>query len=1039
MLRYLVEISLRQRFVVITLSLVLIGWGFHVASRAKLDVLPDFVPPQVVIQTESPGLAPEEVEALVTRPVETALNGAGNLESIRSESIQGLSVVTAVFKDGTEIYQARQAVAERLAQLSGELPIGIKAPAMEPMTSSTMDLLNFGLTSDKISPMALRTFADWTVRPRLLAVPGVAAMKTYGGEVKQFQIQLKPDRLLAFNISVSEVTAAAGQATGVRGAGFVDTAAQRLVLETQGQLLTADALGKVVVAQRDGQIVRLQDVAAVVVGPEAKFGDALINGHPGILVATSSQYGANTLEVTYAVEQALAEMQPVFAEQRIQYVPHLHRPATFVEIAVHNMKNSLLLGALLVAIILFLFLLNLRTALISFLTIPLSLLTAVVILDYFGATLNTMTLGGLAVALGVVVDDAIIDVENILRRLRENLKQPEPRSLFSVVLEASLEVRSAVVYATFIVALVFLPVLTMTGLPGKFFAPLGFAFILATLASLVVALMVTPALCYFLLARVQPHAEPGYLQQLKQFHRWMLLRICQYPKFVISLVLILVVGALALLPLFGDEFLPEFREGHFVISLTMAPGTSLAEMKRLGALISSDLLALPAIASVEEQIGRAEGGEDTWGPHRAEMQVELKPDPNIDQEKVQNDIRDVLARFPSVQTEVLTFLGDRIGETIAGETAQVAVNIFGTDLDALDQTVAKMAQVLKTVPGAADVEVGAPPGAPRLVIRLQPASLNQFGFRPVEVMEAVQTAYEGEVVAQIYEGDQVSDVVAILAPENRSQPEKIGDLLVSNSQGNHLPLKQLADIYLTTGRYAILHDGARRHQTITCNPRGRDVASFVADARRQIQATVKLPDGVYLEYTGAAEQQAQARRELILHSLISAIGIILLLGMVFRKLNLILLVLANLPFALVGGILAIFLSGYLAGAPASLSLGTLVGFVTLFGITMRNSIMMISHIEHLVQKEGMTWGLEVVLRGASERLIPILMTALVTGLGLLPLALGSGEAGKEIEGPMAVVILGGLVTSTLLNLLVLPALALRFAAFPPTRALPEEI
>jgi Cu/Ag efflux pump CusA len=505
----------------------------------------------------------------------------------------------------------------------------------------------------------------------------------------------------------------------------------------------------------------------------------------------------------------------------------------------------------------------------------------------------------------------------------------------------------------------------------------------------------------------------------------LLARFCQYPKTIIGFALILILGSLALLPLFGNEFLPDFREGHFVISVTMAPGTSLEEMKRLGTRISADLLKLPAVATVEEQVGRTQGGDDTWGPHRGEMHVELKPDPAIDQEQVQNQIRDVLAKYPSVETEVLTFLGDRISETIAGETASVVINVFGSDLDALDQAADKVSQVLKTVPGAADVQVGAPPGAPRIVIQLRLDKLAQFGFRPVEVMEAVQTAYEGEVVAQIYEGDRVTDVMGILAPESREKPEKIGDLLVSNSQGNRMMLNQLANIYLTTGRYAILHDGARRYQTITCNPRGRDIASFVNDAQNQIQAAVKLPPGVYLEYTGAAEQQKLAQRELVLHSLIAAVGIILLLGMVFRKTSLVLLVLANLPFALVGGILAIFLTGYLGhGGSVSLSLGTLVGFVTLFGITMRNSIMMISHFEHLVQKEGMVWGLDAVLRGASERLIPILMTALVTGLGLLPLAMGSGGAGKEIEGPMAIVILGGLVTSTILNLLILPVIAL---------------
>jgi CzcA family heavy metal efflux pump len=1030
MLRNLVELSLRSRGVVITLAVCLIAYGIYVAQNAKLDVFPDFVQPQVTVQTEAPGLAPEQVETLVTRPVESALNGAGNLDSIRSESIQGLSVVTAVFKDGTEIYQARQMIAERLAGVAGDLPTGVQTPTMEPLTSSTMDLLKFGLLSDKLSPMELRTFADWTVRPRLLSVPGIAAVKVFGGKVRQLQVQVKPDRLLAFSLSVQDVLNAVSAATGVRGAGFIETAAQRLVIQTEGQSITPEALGNVVVTQHDGRSVRLKDVANVVTAAEPAFGDALINSQPGILMTTASQYGANTMDATVATEKALDEMKPVFAAEGIQYVPHLHRPATFIEIAIHNLKNSLLLGALLVGVVLFIFLLDWRTALICFTAIPLSLLTAVIVLDHFGVTLNTMTLGGLAAVIGVVVDDAIITVENILRRLRENLTLTPPRLLFDVVLEATLEVRSAVVYATFVVALVFLPVLTMSGLQGRFFTPLGVAFILANLASLVVALTVTPALCYALLSRSKPHAEPDYLRRLKSFHRHILVKISAWPKIIIAVALVLFLASLTVLPFFGGEFLPDFREGHFVVGITMAPGTSLVEMRRLGERISDELLKIPAIQSISEQIGRAQGGEDTWGSHRGEMHIELKPIPGQDQEKVQDQIRATLGQFPGVQTEVLTFLGDRIGETMSGETAQVVVNIFGDDLDVLDEKANEVASLLNKMPGAADVQISAPPGAPRLTVRLLPERLTQFGFRPLEVLEAVQTAFQGEVVAQTYEGDKVFDVAVILEPSARQSPEDIGRLLVSNSQGVQLPLHELANIFLTTGRYAILHDGARRRQTITCDPAGRDVASFVADAQREMAAQIKFPPGVYVEFSGAAEEQAAAQRELLLHSLMAAAGIILLLAIVFRKASHLLLVLANLPFALVGGVLAIFLTGFLSpGGQATLSLGTLVGFVTLFGITMRNSIMMISHFEHLVTVEGSTWGLETALRGANERLIPILMTALVTALGLLPLALGSGEAGREIEGPMAIVILGGLVTSTALNLLVLPTLALRYGRF----------
>ncbi|MEY2466216.1 MAG: hypothetical protein QOD03_737, partial [Verrucomicrobiota bacterium] len=933
MLKQIVEHSLRFRGIVLVLACVLVGYGWFVTKQAKLDVFPEFVQPQVTVQTEAPGLAPEQVESLVTRPVEGVLNGVGNLESIRSESIEGLSVVDAVFKEGTDIYLARQMLSESLTELAGELPTGVKSPKMSPLTSSTMDLLKFGLLSEKMSPMELRTFADWVVKPRLLSVQGVAGVKVFGGEVRQLQIQVKPDRLVAFNLSLQEVLAATRESTGVRGGGFIETAAQRIMLQTEGQSLTAQQIGEIVIAQHEGQTVRLRDVANVIEAAETKLGDSIIMGKPGVLMTTASQYGANTMEVTRAVEKALADLKPVFQSEGIQYVPALHRPATFIEHAIGNMKSSLLLGALLVAVVLFLFLLDLRTAFISFTAIPLSLLAAIIVLDHFGVTLNTMTLGGLAVAIGVVVDDAIIDVENILRRLRENLTLANPRSLFQVVLEASLEVRSAVVYASFIVALVFLPVLTMTGLQGRFFAPLGTSFILAIMASLGVALTVTPALCLLILSKIQPHQEPGYIARLKNFHRDALKRASRSPRAIIVTASVLFIAALATLPFFGGELLPQFREGHFVVQVSMVPGTSLEEMLRLGGNISNELLKNDHILTVEQQAGRAEQGEDTWGPHRCEFHVELKPISGVDQKVVQAEIRDVLEKFPGIQFEVLTFLGDRLGETISGETAQVVVNVFGEDLDSLDQKGKEISDLLKGVPGAADVQVKSPPGAPKLAIRLRGDRLTQLGFRPVEVLEAVETAYQGAVVAQTYEGNKVFDVVVILPPEERREPETVGSLLVSNADKSaRLPLRELADVYLTTGRYSILHEGARRRQTVTCNVSGRDVASFMAEAQKQIAARVQLPAGVYLEFGGAAEEESKARNELLLHSAMAGVGIVLLLAILFRNTRNLLLVLANVPFALVGGVLAIFLTGLVSGGSPTLSLGPLVGFVTLFGI-----------------------------------------------------------------------------------------------------------
>jgi CzcA family heavy metal efflux pump len=1027
MLQRLVDLSIRFRGVVITLACVLLVYGIYTTMHAKLDVFPDFVQPQVVIQTEAPGLSPEQVEALVTQPVENTVGGVGNVESVRSQSIQGLSIVTVVFGEGADIFIARQMLNERLNEIAGSLPMGVKSPKMTPLTSATMDLLKIGLVSDKLNLTELRTFADWTFAPRLRAVPGISSVGVMGGDVAQLQIQVKPDRLLVYNLTLDDLLAAARKATGVRGAGFIENANQRIVLRTDGQSITPERLGEAVITYAGGMSVRLKDVARVVEAPALKVGDAVIMGRPGVLLKLLSQYGSNTMNVTLAVEKALKEMEDagMFRELGIRIYPAMHRPATFIETAIRDVRTSLLIGGVLVVIVLFLFLFNLRSAFISITAIPLSLLVAIIILDRFGMTLNTITLGGLAIAIGEVVDDAIIDVENIFRRLRENRTLPVPRPVHQVVLDASLEVRSAVVYATFVVVLVFVPVLTMTGLQGRFFAPLGLAYVLAILASLGVALTVTPALCTVLLPkRAERTKEPRFLAAIKAGYRHLMVHFARWPKAIMVVGLALCAGAIALIPTFGGEFLPTFREGHFVLQVNAVPGTSLPDMLRLGRQITGELLKIPEIATVEQQAGRAELGEDPWGPNRSELHVELKRDiPGERQEEIQNEIRDILAKYPGINYEVLTFLGDRIGETITGETAAVVVNIFGTDLDVLDQKAQEVAQAISGVKGATDVRVAAPPGTPETVVQLRPEKLKQFGFQPTDVLDAIETGYQGTNVAQAYRGNQVIDVVVLLEGEHRRDPEGIGSLVLRNPQGTHVALSELAEVYPTTGRSMVLHDGARRRQTVTCNVQGRDVSSFVAEAEAKLARTVAFPPGTYADFSGAAEARAAAQRQILLHSAIAGLAILLLLATVFGNWRNLALVLTNLPFALVGGVLAVFLTG------GSLSIGSLVGFVTLFGITMRNSMMMISHFEHLVTKEGMTWGLDAALRGASERLVPILMTALVTGLGLLPIALGSGEAGREIEGPMAIVILGGLATSTLLNLLIVPTLALRFGRF----------
>ncbi len=1024
MLSAIVRFSVRFRGVVIALACVLLGYGLYTLARATSDVFPEFAPPQAVIQTEAPGLAPEQVELLVTQVIENALNGLAGIESLRSRSIQGLSVITVTFHPGTDIYRDRQAVAERLTSLAGQLPQGVQAPAITPLTSSTSVVLVVGLTSEKRSPMELRTMADWTVKPRLLAVPGVAKVVVFGGEVKELQIQVHPDRLIQYHLAFEDVLSAARRATGIRGAGFIDTANQRVLLQTQGQSLTPEQLAKTILLHQNAASLTLGEVAQIAEAPEPPVGAAAIMGEPAVILMLSGQYGANTLAVTQRIEQALEELRPTLDAQAVVLTPDLFRPATFIQTATDNMRSSLLIGAALVVVVLSLFLFNVRTAAISCTAIPLSLLMAVTALEYLGFSLNTMTLGGLAIAIGEVVDDAVIDVENILRRLRENRHMEHPQPASRIVYDASMEVRSAVVYATFAVVVVFLPIVTMSGVAGRLFAPLGLTYILAILASLLVALTVTPALCLVLLGRRDGRAqEPPVVRWLKERYRAALLRIERSPRTVIGGVVLFTAAGLVALPFFGGGFLPELQEGHFIVHMSAVPGTSLQESLRLGRRVTLELLEIPAVRSVAQRVGRAEKADDTVGTHDSEFEVALKSLQGEEAEAVQSEIRNALTPFPGVNFAVNTFLTERIEETLSGYTAAVVINIFGNDLDLLDRKAQEAARVLGHIPGSTDVQVQSPLGTPQLVIRLRQADLIRWGFDPVEVLDAVRSAYQGDRVGQIYDGNRVFDVSAILAPQHRRHIVDVGTLPLRNQAGTYVRLSQLADIYEASGRYVVLHEGARRVQTVTCNVAGRDISSFVAEAKEQILAAVDLPPGSYMEFGGAAAAQAQSTRDLLVHSSLAGIGIIVLMSVVMANSRNLVLVLINLPFALVGGVLAVFASG------GGLSLGSLVGFVTLFGITLRNSIMMISHYEHLVAVEGMPWGLEAAVRGASERLAPILMTALVTALGLLPLAIGSGAPGREIEGPMAMVILGGLMTSTALNLLVLPTLALRYGRF----------
>ncbi len=1027
MLNSIVQWAVRFRGIVVALSLMTLGYGIYDLSHAKYDVFPEFAAPQVEIQTQAEGLAPEQVEVLITQPIENELNGLPGIESMRSSSVQGLSLITLVFLPNQNIYLSRQAVAERLTGLAAALPQGALPPVMTPLTSSTGDLMTIGITSDRLSLVELRTLADWVIKQRLLAVTGVAKVGVFGGDVRQMQIQIEPSRLRRFGMAVDDIIAAAQKATGIRGAGFIDTPKERLIVKTEGQALTAHELARVAVIQQSPSDLpmnsTLGEVAIVADSVAPRISAASIMGKVGIVLNVYTQFGANTLETTRLVDAALADLRPDLEKQGVVLWPDLFRAANFIGVAVRNVRSSLLIGAMLVMVVLFIFLYSWRTAVISCTAIPLSLLVAVTLLQQMGFSLNTMTLGGLAIAIGEVVDDAVIGVENVLRRLRENKYSAKPLPTVRIILSASLEVRSAVVYATFAVCLVFVPILTMSGLAGRLFSPLAITYILAIMASLGVALTLTPAMCFYLLGNNQiTEKEAPLALWLKRHYEGLLARVEQQPRWVLVGVVLFVVAGFATLPFLGGEFLPSFQEGHFIAHLNAPPGTTLQESLRLGALATDKLLRLDWVRSVAQRAGRA-NSDDPYGPNVSELEIDLKPLHGFTVDQAEEGVRNVLKELPLTSYEVNSFLSERISETLSGYTQSVVINITGNDLDVLDAKAKEVQDIMTHVPGAAAVQLQAAGQAPQQTVRLRPSALAQWGIDPLQVLDAVSIAYQGQLVGEIFDGNRVIAVTVVLTPTWRNDPNALGSLAVRNPAGTYVPLRELADIQKTTGRAAVLHEGAQRVQTITADVTGKDLQSFVAEAKKTIAEKVTFPPGTSLLFKGAAEAQSKSQHDLLVHSLLAMMGIVLLLSIVMGNLRNLMLVLLNLPFALVGGILMILLTG------RQLSMGSLVGFVTLFGITLRNSIMMMSHFEHLIAVEGTTWNKETASRGASERLVPVLMTALVTGLGLLPLAVGKSAPGREIEGPMALVILGGLVTSTALNLIVLPALALRFGRF----------
>ncbi|HEX8057151.1 MAG TPA: efflux RND transporter permease subunit [Novosphingobium sp.] len=1016
MLNWLIGSALRQRVLVIALATVLVFFGIRASRDVPLDVFPEFAPPMVELQTEAPGLSTEEVEALVTTPLEFAVNGTPGLKTLRSKSVLGLSSVQLIFAEGTDVERARQLVQERVTAAQARLPVNVRAPIMLPPLSATSRALKIGLTSDKLTPVQLSELVRWTIRPKLMGVPGVANVAVWGQRDRQLQVLVDPARLQRMGVTLAEVQKAAGDAVVTLGGGFVDTPNQRLAVRHLSPVTNADSLADTVIRAGNGAPIRLGDVARVVQGHPAPIGSAIINDRHGILLIVEKQQGGNTLAVTQGIEAALDQLRPGLKDVQIDST--IFRPATFIERSIGNLMEALWIGCALVAAMLILFTRDWRSATISLIAIPLSLLGAALVLAQSGMSINTMVIAGLVIALGEIVDDAIIDVENIGRRLRLNREASSPRSPFAVVLAASLEVRTAVVFASLIVILVFLPIFFLDGISGTFFRPLATAYVLAICTSLLVALTVTPALCLMLLPGSRHvHAETALVARLKARYRGYLPRILARPRLAMDVV----AGGLAFAALgyasFKDEFLPHFHETDFLMHFVEKPGTSLEAMERVTLRASHELRAIPGVRNFGSHIGRAEAGDEVYGPNFTELWISL--DEKADYDGSIRRIQEVIDGFPGLQRDVLTYLRERIKEVLSGAGASIVVRIYGPDVATLRKTADGLKQALEGVPGTSELKVEMQTLIPQIQVRPRPEALAAYGLTTGDLRRTAATLIQGTKAGELYEGNRSTDVIVWSVPAARADITSIGEAIVQAPGGPAVRLSQVADVLIAPAANEIKRENGSRRIDVTMNVSGSDLGSVA----RAVQAKVNgfsFPAAYHPEVIGEFQALQDSRRQLAMLAGLSVLGILLLVWLEFRSLRVTALLAASLPFAMVGGVVAVLLSG------GVMSLGSLVGFVTVLGISARNGIMLLSHYRHLEDIEGEPWGPELLLRGAEERLVPILMTASCAALALLPLIARGDAPGHEIEHPMALVILGGLISSTALNLLLMPTLYGRF-------------
>jgi CzcA family heavy metal efflux pump len=1016
MLNKILSISLHNRLLVLFGAVVLSITGLFLARTMNVDVFPDLTAPTVTILTEAHGMESEEVEKLVTYQLETAMNGSPNVRRIRSSSAAGISIVWIEFDWGTDIYRARQIVSERIPMVQENLPDGVSTPTMAPISSIMGEIMLLGVTSDSLSPMELRTLADWTIRPRIKSIGGIANVVVIGGDFKQYQVFANPEKLKYYDVTLGELLEKVTESNINAPGGVLNEFGNQYIIKGSGRAYAVEDLQEAVLKQVNGQSIKIKDVATVQIGAADKIGDGSLNASPAVILTVSKQPDVNTLELTESLDLAISDLQNTLPAG-VEIKSEIFRQSNFIDASISNLNQTLLEGAFFVVLVLFIFLMNWRTTVISLVAIPISLLVSVIVLKLLGYTINTMSLGGMAIAIGALVDDAIIDVENVFKRLRENVRKPveERQSVLQVVQDASVEIRSSIIIATLIIIVSFIPLFFLSGMEGRLLQPLGIAFITSVLTSLIVAVTVTPVLCSYLLKNdkvLEKQAEGTKVERWLQKHYSAgLSKALEFPKWIIGLTAVAFLVSLILFAQLGRSFLPEFNEGSLVISVVGIPGMSLEESNKTGLLIEQILLDLPEVNVVTRRTGRAELDEHAQGVNAAEIDVPFVLSDKTKEEFFE-EVRTKLSLVPGASITLGQPIAHRIDHMLSGTRANIAIKVFGSDLQWLFEVGKNIETSIKSIEGIVDVAVDQQVEVPQLRITPNRQLLAANGMTVSDLMEQVDIAFAGEKAGEIYEGQKYFDLVVRFRPESRSTRASIDKALISLPNGGQIPLDQLASIGSVSSPNTISRENVQRKIVVAANVQSRDLRSVVNEIQQIIGDQIQLPDGYRVEYDGQFESEAKASQLLLVTAGMAVLVIFLLLYYEFQDIKLSLVVLLNLPLALIGGILIVYFTS------GVVSIAATIGFISLFGIATRNGILLVSRYEDL-RKEG-KGGSDLLLEGALDRLNPILMTALTTGLALIPLALKGDEPGNEIQSPMAIVILGGLLTATLLNLFVIP-------------------